>query len=214
MKNQIEIKFDKNSTQAIDDNLITSIGLFSDVQYADVEDGMCHHKINTRYYRNSLNMLKKILEQFKKHEQTTCKSLKCLVQLGDLIDGKCKLDNSSKKCLNKCLDELNNMVSNETSLLHIWGNHEFYNFLRKDLLESKLNTSKILDSKTQSTSNDYVFNISENLDLICLDFYEFSIIGYEGNEKIYLDAHEYYTYLKQTGQRKFVAFREGALSQK
>lgn len=57
-----------------------------------------------------------------------------------------------------------------------------YNYLRKDLLDSKMNTSKLIpDSNSTTTTNKpgnyYVIDVSENLKIICLDFYEFFHFG-------------------------------------
>lgn len=210
MKHLFDINLNQNSIEK-ELKVLSSIGILADIQYADCDDGHCHHKKNVRYYRNSLNLIKNAIQNFKNHETKTKASFKCLVQLGDLIDGKCKQNNSSQTAVQKCLDELNK-ISEKTKLLHIWGNHEFYNFLRKDLVNTQLNTARFLGEKHANNANYYSFDITDKVKLICLDFYELSILGYEKEEANYLKAMKFYTDFKNSNDRKFVTIRDGALS--
>lgn len=207
---ELIVKFDKNIEKAAGE-VLTSIGFLADIQYADVDNGTCFNKTNQRYYRNSLEMIKNIYKNFETHEKKQKTKIVCIIQLGDIIDGKCKQNKSSFEDLKKCLKELKNKQPH-SELLHLWGNHEFYNFLRKDLLNSELNTARILNPNWNENSNDYTFQITHNLKLICLDFYEFSVIGYEGHEEIYQQANLYYSHIKNARQREFVKEREGSLS--
>ncbi|RNA08142.1 manganese-dependent ADP-ribose CDP-alcohol diphosphatase [Brachionus plicatilis] len=207
---ELNVNFDKNCERT-SNKLLTSIGLLSDIQYANIDDGTCHHNINERYYRNGLEMIRKIYKNFEAHESKHGTTISCIVQLGDLIDGKSKLNKSSNADLEECLNILKQKPSH-SELLHIWGNHEFYNFFRKDLLISELNTAKILRSDWNENSNDYTFQVTSNLKLICLDFYEFSVIGYKGDEEIFQEARKYYDHVRRLNQRRFVMEREGSLS--
>ena len=84
----------------------------------------------------------------------------------------------------------NENPSNETKLLHIWGNHEMYNFHRDTLLTGILNTSLALKYNLILNTNCYTYDVTNKLRLICLDFYRLSILGYNNDETNpnYVDA--------------------------
>jgi len=171
--------------------------LLTDIQYANVDDGTSYDKSRARYYRNSLNL---VVEAVKNWKQTP--NIKFLIQLGDLIDGKCKNINDSTPAMHKVLNELNklfenvqtpNINQNIPNMLHIWGNHEFYNFKRDELVLTELNTAKYLNPSVQNKANYYTFNVNNKLKLICLDFYDFSCLGYDEASDEYKKAFDYLT---------------------
>jgi len=98
----------------------TKIGLLTDIQYADVDDGKSYDQKRHRYYRNSLNLVKEAITNWK-----TNYDIKFLIQLGDLIDGKAKPINESMKSLETVISEMKNLFTDESKqeILHIWGNH-------------------------------------------------------------------------------------------
>ena len=178
---------------------LASFGLLTDIQYADCDDGMSFDKARHRYYRNSLKLVRQAVEHWKKYEEESKQKLKFVIQLGDLIDGKSiPLPGSSLGAMNTVLSELNKLVDDEPAqpstpprLLHIGGNHEMYNFKRKELLELPLNTSRFLDSNKSNSpnlANYYSYEVSDKLRLICLDFYEFSALGLDEDDPVYLQA--------------------------
>ena len=171
--------------------------LLTDIQYADVEDGTSYDKLRARYYRNSLNLVKEAIKNWKQ-----IPNIKFLIQLGDLVDGKCKHINDSKPAMHKVLNELNRLFENDKTqnanetipnLLHIWGNHEFYNFSRDELVLTELNTAKHLNPSVHSKANYYTFRVNDKLKLICLDFYDFSCLGYDESSDEYKKAYDYLT---------------------
>lgn len=82
----------------------------------------------------------------------------------------------------------NKEMTSTTQLLNIWGNHEMYNFNRNDLANTPLNTSVVLGQNQVPKTNCYIYDVSKKLRLICLDFYKFSILGYEEKDTDYLEA--------------------------
>lgn len=152
-------------------------GVITDIQYADCDDGESWDKSRTRFYRNSLNLVDNAIGYFKDFENKH-KILSFVIHLGDLIDAKAKrTELNSIESMNRVLNKLDQL---EMPVLHIWGNHEMYNFLRSELISLPLNTAKLLNQAI-ATANYYVYDVSDNLTIICLDFYEFSVIGYEND---------------------------------
>lgn len=78
--------------------------------------------------------------------------------------------------------------NNEIRLLHIWGNHEMYNFQRDSLANHVLNTSLALKQNGVPNTNCYTYDVTDKLRMICLDFYRQSILGYEETDENYIKA--------------------------
>jgi manganese-dependent ADP-ribose/CDP-alcohol diphosphatase len=176
----------------------TTFCVLTDIQYADINDGKNYDQTKTRYYRNSLVLAKEAVKYWRKYEQETQNKIKCLIQLGDLVDGKSSQINDSLPAMKKCLNELNalfepDQILDENGLprlIHIWGNHEFYNFKRKELVELSLNSARALRQNLETNANYYYYQVSDKLRLLCLDYYEFSAIGFDEDDPIYLEALE------------------------
>lgn len=134
---------------------IAKFAILTDVQYADVDDAMSFDK-KMRYYRNSVNLVREAVETWRKESSNDDDlSFKFLIQLGDLIDGKCVPMGDSTRAMNLIIDELKALYrdceppaddsSVDRRVLHVWGNHEFYNFTRKQLVNTPLNTARDLN---------------------------------------------------------------------
>ncbi len=195
MNNQIVEELEEHQDLSI--KPIVTFGVLTDIQYADVEDGKSYDGKRNRYYRNSLNLVKEAVSNWKNYEQLNQTKLKFIIQLGDLVDGKAKAIDDSIPSVSRVTKELNDMFvgqpndsNDRPKLLHIWGNHEMYNFKRADLVNLELNTSKFLNQKEsiERKSNFFAYEITDKLCLICLDYYEFSAIGYDENDEIYKKA--------------------------
>ena len=174
---------------------ICMFGCLSDIQYADCND--LHQKYKkSRYYRNSVNLVKQAVDDWKKIEKYEDLKLSFILQLGDLIDGKCKANGDSIKSMNMILNELNKMFTNrreesslnQVKILNAWGNHEMYNFTRSYLVNTQLNTARLLNQNLDSNANYYSIKVTSNLKLICLDMYEISILGYKENEQRFVES--------------------------
>jgi len=172
---------------------IITFGILTDVQYANIPDEKRLGK--TRYYRQSLDKIKNAVKSWQNYEKDNNQKISFILQLGDLIDGKSKDD--SYNAMNTVLNELNQYFSAEElansdktpKILHSWGNHEMYNFKRTDLIKTPLYTRRDLNQAVPNVNaNYYTFNITDDLVLINLDFYELSVIGYEPDNEYYLEA--------------------------
>ena len=152
-------------------------GIVTDIQYANCDDCMSYDGLRKRYYRNSVTLLQNAVANW---EQLP---LKFILQLGDLVDGKAHLINDSHDSMNKVLNIFNKNV------LHVWGNHEMYNFKRSELINTPLNTARVLNYERRSANaNYYLYEVSEGLNLICLDLYELAVIGYDESDLVYAEA--------------------------
>ena len=188
---------DDEEKQDFSQRPLSTFGLLTDVQYANIDDGFNYDQTKVRYYRNSLMLTREAIRNWRKYEQETQNRIEFVLQLGDLIDGKCKAMSDSLPALDKCLNELDSLFAGQDHdenrlprVLHIWGNHEFYNFKRKEILDLPLNTARCLKQNLDSNGNYYVYNVTDKLRLICLDFYEFSALGFDETDPIYLKAIE------------------------
>lgn len=157
-------------------------GLLTDIQYADMDNGLNYDKTKTRFYRGGLNLVREAVADWSRYENDTGHKIKFVIQLGDLIDGKClKSPTDSITSMHRVLDELKRF-----NVFHIWGNHEFYNFKRKDLISLPLNTGRWLEQNVKA--NYYYYDVTDRLRLICLDYYEFSALGFDEDDEIYQQA--------------------------
>jgi len=145
-------------------SLLCSFGLISDIQYADVDDGTDYAKTENRYYRGSLTHLRKAIEQWKKS------NVNFVVQLGDIIDGKCKdINHDSENCLKAVLDIFSTIGCQRYDIL---GNHEFYNF-SLDYCLSNLNVG---------TNGWQSYSPHNRWRVIHLNSYDVSILGKKEND--------------------------------
>jgi manganese-dependent ADP-ribose/CDP-alcohol diphosphatase len=188
---------------------IAVFGVLADIQYADADDTsdlkaiLTHRK---RHYRNSLNLVSQAIKDWQNDKLNESYKFSFLIQLGDLIDGCCKRNGDSLNSMNLVLAKLSKMFDDTSAndaisltantktprLLHVWGNHELYNFKRSQLINSPLNTSKALNESSNNNANYYALNVTDRLRLICLDMYEYSGLGYNSYETIYKSALETY----------------------
>lgn len=165
----------------MENDIKAAFGLITDIQYADHENGISWDQLRVRYYRDSLNLTTNAINYWKNYETQTNKKLKFIIQLGDIIDTKAKLSQiGSLESMHRVLNKLRELRQ-DIELLHIWGNHEFYNFLRSNLVNLPLNTARYLKQNMHTNANYYTHDVTDNLTMICLDFYEFSVIGYEND---------------------------------
>lgn len=167
---------------------LITFGIVSDIQYADFDNGTDFSKTSERYFRNSLNLVKKAIEDWK---CSHC-PLSFVIQLGDLIDGRNKRMGSkeeSKKALDTVLGIFQNL---QVPVYHVLGNHELYNFNRSFYLHSPVNSA--LSVNAQSVTNQFYYSFSPHpkLRFIAVDSYEVSVLGYSDDleNENYLKAKE------------------------
>ena len=154
-----------------------TFGIVTDVQYADSEDGTDFSGTRIRYYRNSLNLLKNAINDWKQQTDRVA----FVLQLGDLIDGKNNKggEESSHRALTSALNPFQSLKSTPT--YHTIGNHDLYNFQRSFFLESSImNPSLSLSIETSPSSKHlyYTFLPHPKLRIVNLDTYEISLLGY------------------------------------
>lgn len=164
-------------------------GIIADIQYADVDNVLQYGRM--RYYRDSVKVLRKALNDWKAYETKTSSKLSFILQLGDLIDGfRAAQSNSVERCFKTVLSEFELENYNFPNILHIWGNHELFALKRHELSKSNLNTSRLLKQNTNSNSNYYFYDINDKLRLICMDQYEISALGFDETDDVYIKATE------------------------
>lgn len=152
-------------------------GLIADVQYADSENGFNFSRTNERFYRKSLTLLKEAVQHWKQAK------VDCVLQLGDIIDGKCRPEKQSDTCLQRVLNQFNEL---QRDVYHVWGNHELYNFERNVLLTSNLAPKPGCSSPADSAYYSVVLH--PKLLLVALDCYEVSLLGVDNSYKYYDQA--------------------------
>lgn len=163
-----------------------TFGVIADIQYADLDDGYNFARTRRRYYRSSLQLLRKAQESW---SESAVKP-EFILQLGDIIDGFNKGHGASKRALDTVLREFS---SSPVEVHHVWGNHEFYNFSRSALLRSQLNSTLHTDrslSGAQARSDTYAYHFSPfpGFTFVVLDAYDVSLLGREESSGEYSEA--------------------------
>lgn len=196
-------KFSKSLSNENAEQPLAIFGVLSDIQYADIPNTSYGFN-RTRYYRNSLTLLANAIKNWQNSAHTANQNLKFVLQLGDLIDSQSIKTNAAEKAVitvletyessfNKTYQQAN--TDDKVPILHIWGNHEMYCFKRSFLLKTPLNTSKYSSFQdnlnNNSNANYYSIEVTHNVVLICLDFYCFSVLGYNKTDPVCQEAREY-----------------------
>ncbi|XP_051851527.1 manganese-dependent ADP-ribose/CDP-alcohol diphosphatase isoform X2 [Antechinus flavipes] len=165
-----------------------SFGVISDIQYADLEDGYNFLRTKTRYYRYSLRHLQGAIEEWNEESN----HLFFVLQLGDIIDGFNAQYKASEESLKNVLKEFKKL---RAPVHHTWGNHEFYNFSRHYLRNSKLNTKFLGDQiahypETIPSENYYAYHFVPfpKFRFILLDAYDLSVLGMDQSSPKYQDC--------------------------
>ncbi|XP_023131960.1 manganese-dependent ADP-ribose/CDP-alcohol diphosphatase [Amphiprion ocellaris] len=163
-----------------------TFGVIADIQYADIDDGYNYTRSHRRYYRNSLQLLSKAQRSW---SESAVKP-HFILQLGDIIDGFNKRDGASEKALDSVLRELSRCP---VEVHHVWGNHEFYNFSRSQLLRSQLNStprtgSSLAGPPAPADFYAYHFSPFPGFTFVVLDAYDVSLLGREVSSEQYSNA--------------------------
>src|SRR5262249_5518512 len=111
--------------------LLATFGLITDIQYADVDDGTNFDGTRQRFYRQSLALTREAVSHWRTHQPQP----KFLLQLGDLVDFKCTLQQDSHGAMRRVLDELEAL--HDVPVMHIWGNHDMYNFKVSEKVQTR-----------------------------------------------------------------------------
>ncbi|XP_064127850.1 manganese-dependent ADP-ribose/CDP-alcohol diphosphatase isoform X4 [Loxodonta africana] len=181
----LEIMDDQPGTLRESSELLFSFGVIADIQYADLEDGYNFQGNRRRYYRHSLLHLQGAIEDWNNEGNIPC----CVLQLGDIIDGYNAQYQASEKSLELVMNTFETL---KVPVHHTWGNHEFYNFSRDYLTNSKLNTKFLEDQivhhpETIPSENYYAYHFVPypKFRFILLDAYDLSVLGVDQSSPKY-----------------------------
>ncbi|ESP01423.1 hypothetical protein LOTGIDRAFT_149678 [Lottia gigantea] len=157
---------------------LVTFAALSDLQYGNFDDGYNFQKTKKRYYRNSLEIQKKAVKQWKEMSP----EVEFIVHLGDIIDGFNKRHGISQSSLDWVIKTFEKF-----RVYHLIGNHELYNFTRTELINTPLYSAGLKecqDFSSPNTSFYYTFLPHACFRIIVLDSYDISVIGWpESSEK-------------------------------
>ncbi|XP_038064627.1 manganese-dependent ADP-ribose/CDP-alcohol diphosphatase-like [Patiria miniata] len=112
-----------------------SFGVISDIQYADIDNRLNSTKTHTRYYRNAVALLTKAIDYW--NSDVSAMRPDFVMQLGDIIDG-FNNEGGKSQSLRSLRVILNQFDRLPCTVHHALGNHEFYNFNRVEIMNSRL----------------------------------------------------------------------------
>ncbi|GIY13122.1 hypothetical protein CEXT_614101 [Caerostris extrusa] len=177
---------------------IVTFGVLTDVQYADHDDRIADYDPSkTRYYRGSLEQVDLA---FRFWERPGSK-VKFVLQLGDIIDGLNRYHGGSHLGLRQILAHFEKHSSIPT--FHTVGNHELYNFNRKELASlfyesvMKINIPQEMFCPVKPIKENYAksspilyykFCPAPDLKCISLDCFDVSVLGYDSQHPKYQEA--------------------------
>lgn len=156
---------------------IISFGLITDIHYVNNEDRWNYSKTFLRRYRQSLELINQACDYWLNSPYP----ISFLLQLGDLIDGLCELNKSSKEDLQTVLKQFERFPR----IYHLWGNHELYNFHRSELLNGPLCSFNV---EQISPAHYGMIDVCSNLRIVALDTYDLSLLGLKKDSDSYRQA--------------------------
>eukprot|EP00943_MAST-04B_sp_MAST-4B-sp1_P008411 g8411.t1 len=142
---------------------LLSFGCIADVQFCTHDDVWNFSHTSLRSFTNSLNILKAAVKYFNEQD------LAFIADLGDIIDQRCSKIGTSESDLKVVLSEFDQLKCKYVN--HLIGNHELYNFKRRDL-KTLLNTTNGGDKTWYSYKPDK----DVPLRVIVLDTYDISLM--------------------------------------
>eukprot|EP00755_Sulcionema_specki_P036772 Sspe_Gene.107608::Locus_85868_Transcript_1_1_Confidence_1.000_Length_1178::g.107608::m.107608/K01517/ADPRM; manganese-dependent ADP-ribose/CDP-alcohol diphosphatase len=134
-----------------------SIGVITDLQYADIPDGTDYTGTIARYYRRSLTILERAVQHWNRHRE-----IRHVVNLGDTIDGanhRLHTTHTAVKRIRRLMD-----WSVGKQWVSAVGNHDLYNFPGVGL------------SEITSSSLPLAVELSNHFRLLMLDSYRVSVL--------------------------------------
>ena len=159
-----------------------SFGVITDVQYADVDNSLsCMNRM--RYFREALYRLREAVQDW--NNCPNGHTVNFALQLGDVIDGRNKPIGQSQLALDKVMAEINAFNG---PVHHTWGNHEFYNFSRQELLQMCLNSAPTEKENGLKSRSYYCFSPHPDFLFIMLDTYTKSVLGYDTNHPTWQES--------------------------
>lgn len=161
-----------------------TFGVIADIQYADLDDGYNFLRTHRRYYRSSMDLLGNALLSW----STAAVKPSFILQLGDIIDGFNKPAGASERALDAVLTRFGS-GSGSAVTHHVWGNHEFYNFSRDWLMESRLTSTELgCQGGAGGQVNAYRFSPHPGFTFVVLDAYDVALLGRDQSSQEYREA--------------------------
>ena len=160
-------------------------GAFADLQYGDWDDRQNYSGTRNRFYRNSLEILKRSVDIFCREK------VDFVIQLGDLIDGFNAFEFNSTQAAYADVMSIIRTNMPDVPFFHVIGNHELYNFPRTDLhFTLPFPETYELVQYNCRNSRAAFFKPQPKIGFIIIDTYEFSMLGYP-EESIYAEARDF-----------------------
>lgn len=146
-----------------------TFGVCADIQYVDAPDDYNFQRTKKRRYRQSLEIFKTAVNDWKSMEEPAFAIL-----LGDIVDGKTNQLKNQDKCLQDLMEVCEKW--NLSKFHHVFGNHEYYAFSREEIHK------KILRGREDCSREKLYYAFTHEGEkggwrFICLDGYDSSLIG-------------------------------------
>ena len=150
-----------------------SVGVISDVQYADAPDGTDHRGEQPRCYRGALDQLRRAVDYFNRQRAPDGSALTFVAQLGDLIDGQSASTGQSAAALDAVLAHIRR---SSVAFVNLIGNHELYNFDREQC-------AALLGTRPEGRTREfYALAPATTVRVLVLDAFQQSVIGWPVEE--------------------------------
>ncbi|KAK9813913.1 hypothetical protein WJX73_004524 [Symbiochloris irregularis] len=147
-------------------------GIISDVQYANIDDGLSYSKV-PRYYRASRNGLARAVSAWREQQ------VEWAIHLGDLVDGFQPRD-ESEAALDMLLAEFDRL---QRPHWHVLANHDLYNFPR-EVLNRRLG----LNTGQPEGCSYYHWSPHPQWRIVVLDAYDVSVWGWPPEDNRHKEA--------------------------
>jgi manganese-dependent ADP-ribose/CDP-alcohol diphosphatase len=151
-------------------------GVIADVQYCDRPDGLSFDGIK-RHYRGAYDCLRWAVDDW----TSPGTRIDFIAQLGDLIDGQCAKDGQRDEALALLLAEFQRCGA---PVVHCIGNHELYNFDRREL------RARLATAPPPAHREYYAFVPAPGWRVLVLDPYQIAVIGRDPTDPEYREAAE------------------------
>ncbi|OEU18081.1 Metallo-dependent phosphatase, partial [Fragilariopsis cylindrus CCMP1102] len=163
-----------------------TIGIIADIQYAPIPDGYNYTGTNARYYRHSLIATKNAFQTFTNYipnddtsttRTRTRTGVDIVINLGDIVDGKCQDTNSAGMLsLKQVHHAMLSYTKTGRKILHTYGNHCLYNFNRTQLRQ-QLGIPFFIEEESESKSKSgHNKNNGFSIKFIILDGYDIALM--------------------------------------
>ncbi|BFI04553.1 manganese-dependent ADP-ribose/CDP-alcohol diphosphatase [Marchantia polymorpha subsp. ruderalis] len=157
------------------DSILFSFGVITDVQYADIPDGFSFGG-TPRFYRHALEVQHRAVTEWNEHGK-----ISFAIHFGDLVDGKCPKEESSK-AVSQVLAIFDSFHGGP--VYHMIGNHCLYNLPRAEL-NRVFSIPPSVDGRSY-----YDFCPAAGFRFVVLDGYDISVLGWpEDHPHVQLATH-------------------------